>query len=70
MKEIKLFYNYNLLPSNFLLGGMEDYNYIHSNCMEITIELSCCKYPKATQLKTEWFNNKEALLAYMEEVWN
>lgn len=49
-------------------GGMEDYNYLHSNCMEITIELSCCKYPKATQLKTEWFNNKESLLAYMEEV--
>lgn len=70
MKEIKLFYNYNLLPSNMLLGGMEDYNYIHSNCLEITIELSCCKYPKATELKNEWFNNKEALLAYMEEVWN
>ena len=36
--------------------------------MEITIELSCCKYPKAEQLKTEWENNKESLLAYMEEV--
>ena len=47
---------------------MEDYNYLHSNCMEITIELSCCKYPKAEQLKTEWENNKESLLAYMEEV--
>lgn len=69
MKEIELFLH-NLLPWTLLLGGMEDYNYLHSNCMEITIELSCCKYPKATQLKTEWFNNKESLLAYMEEVWN
>ncbi|XP_061162564.1 carboxypeptidase D-like [Saccostrea echinata] len=49
-------------------GGMEDYNYLHSNCMEITIELSCCKYPKASQLKEEWYNNKEALLSFMEEV--
>ncbi|XP_071946432.1 carboxypeptidase D-like isoform X2 [Antedon mediterranea] len=49
-------------------GGMQDYNYLHSNCFEITIELSCCKYPQPSQLTTEWNNNREALLAYMEEV--
>jgi len=49
-------------------GGMQDYNYLHSNCFEITIELSCCKYPKSTELAKEWDNNKEALLSYMEEV--
>lgn len=51
-----------------ILGGMEDYNYLHSNCLEITIELSCCKYPPRTQLPEEWENNKEALLAYLEMV--
>ncbi|XP_070205330.1 carboxypeptidase D-like [Littorina saxatilis] len=49
-------------------GGMEDYNYLHSNCFEITVELSCCKYPPRTQLTQEWDNNKEALLAYLEKV--
>ncbi|KAK3084908.1 hypothetical protein FSP39_021215 [Pinctada imbricata] len=49
-------------------GGMEDYNYLHSNCFEITIELSCCKYPHASELTKEWDNNKEALLSYMEQV--
>ncbi|CAL1533608.1 unnamed protein product, partial [Lymnaea stagnalis] len=49
-------------------GGMEDYNYLHSNCLEITIELSCCKYPPATELSTEWNNNRESLLAYLEMV--
>ena len=47
---------------------MEDYNYLHSNCFEITIELSCCKYPSPDHLITEWNNNKESLLSYLEMV--
>ena len=47
-------------------GGMEDFNYLHSNCFEITMELSCCKYPKGSELPQEWANNKEAMLKYME----
>merc|ERR1719489_754612 len=49
-------------------GGMQDYNYVHSNCFEITLELSCCKHPPANRLAREWDNNKEPLLAYMEAV--
>ncbi|CAF1273000.1 unnamed protein product [Rotaria sp. Silwood1] len=49
-------------------GGMQDFNYLHSNAFEITIELSCCKYPSSKDgyLEKEWDNNKEALIAYME----
>ena len=47
-------------------GGMEDFNYLHSNCFEITMELSCCKYPVATELAGEWRLNKESLLQFVE----
>ncbi|XP_072518640.1 carboxypeptidase D, b [Salminus brasiliensis] len=49
-------------------GGMQDFNYLKGNCFEVTFELSCCKYPLASELHTEWNNNREALLAYMEKV--
>ncbi|CAK8685595.1 unnamed protein product [Clavelina lepadiformis] len=47
-------------------GGMQDYNYLHGDCMEITVELTCCKYPMASVLETEWVKNKEALLQTLE----
>ena len=49
-------------------GGMQDFNYVHSNDFEITIELTCCKYPQPSELPKEWRNNKESLLKYMELV--
>ncbi|XP_056297404.1 carboxypeptidase D [Pseudoliparis swirei] len=49
-------------------GGMQDYNYLHGNCLEITMELSCCKYPPASELQKEWDLNRESLLAFMEKV--
>ncbi|XP_027855156.1 carboxypeptidase D [Xiphophorus couchianus] len=49
-------------------GGMQDYNYLYGNCLEITMELSCCKHPMASELRKEWDLNRESLLAYMEKV--
>jgi len=49
-------------------GGMQDFNYLFSNCMELTIEVSCCKYPQETELQTHWGHNKESLLSYLEVV--
>jgi carboxypeptidase D len=32
------------------------------HCFEITIELSCCKYPPVNRLSIEWKNNRESLM--------
>ena len=49
-------------------GGMQDYNYVNSNCFEVTFELSCCNYPPARNLSKEWDNNREALISFIEQV--
>ncbi|XP_026341626.2 carboxypeptidase Z isoform X1 [Ursus arctos] len=49
-------------------GGMSDFNYLHSNCFEITVELGCVKFPPEEALYTLWQHNKEPLLNFVEMV--
>ena len=46
---------------------MQDYNYIWHGCMEVTLELSCCKFPPATELPQFWDDNRNALLQFLGE---
>jgi carboxypeptidase D len=49
-------------------GGMQDYNYIRSNCFEITVEQGCRKFPPAADLPKYWLENKNPLLAFLDQV--
>ena len=51
-----------------LSGGMTDFNYLFSNCFEITVELSCCKYPKDQELDVEWRKNKNSMVKFLQSV--
>uniref|UniRef100_A0A146MC30 Carboxypeptidase M n=2 Tax=Lygus hesperus TaxID=30085 RepID=A0A146MC30_LYGHE len=50
-----------------LTGGMQDFNYVWYGCMEITLELSCCKYPTASDLPKYWQENKMSLIKFLAE---
>jgi len=41
-----------------VFGGMQDFNYLFAGTMEVTVEVSCCKYPHARKLLGEWENNR------------
>ena len=47
---------------------MQDWNYVHTNCFEITLELGCRKFPKAELLSGFWEANKYPLLVYIGQV--
>ncbi|KAK7851799.1 carboxypeptidase sol1 [Quercus suber] len=45
-----------------IYGGMQDWNYIHYGCFELTLEISDNKWPSATELPTLWEYNKMSML--------
>ncbi|XP_061551360.1 probable carboxypeptidase X1 isoform X1 [Phycodurus eques] len=49
-------------------GSMNDFSYLHTNCFEVTVELSCDKFPHASELPAQWENNKESLVLFIEQV--
>ncbi|KAJ6306789.1 hypothetical protein OIU78_021994 [Salix suchowensis] len=45
-----------------IYGGMQDWNYIHAGCFELTLEISDNKWPNANEIPTLWEYNKMSLL--------
>ncbi|XP_062340186.1 adipocyte enhancer-binding protein 1 [Osmerus eperlanus] len=51
-----------------VVGSMNDFSYLHTNCFELSIFLGCDKFPHESELPLEWENNREALLSFIEQV--
>ncbi|MBN3296960.1 AEBP1 protein, partial [Amia calva] len=51
-----------------VVGSMNDFSYLHTNCFELSFFVGCDKFPHESELPQEWENNREALLVFMEQV--
>jgi carboxypeptidase D len=51
-----------------LYGGMQDWNYIHTNDMGITIEVSNIKSPHGSELDAFWDKNKKSIMEFMKQI--
>lgn len=49
-------------------GGMQDFNYVWGQCLELTLELSCCKNPLEETLEEFWEENKVSLIEFIKQV--
>ena len=49
-------------------GGMQDFNYMFSGTMEVTVEVSCCKFAHKSRLLEEWILNRESITSFVEQV--
>ncbi|XP_035693240.1 mucin-17-like isoform X1 [Branchiostoma floridae] len=49
-------------------GGLSDFLYLHTNSLDLAMELGCSKFPAEKDLEKEWHNNKESLIKFMEQI--
>lgn len=49
-------------------GGMQDWHYRYTGCIDVTIELNEIKRPSPTLIPQFWDENRESMLTYLETV--
>lgn len=48
-----------------VVGGMQDYGYWNYGTIELTMEISCCKYPQNNLLLSYWNYNRDAMIEHL-----
>ena len=46
-------------------GGIQDYHYVRASCYDVSLELSCCRYPPTAELLDFWEANRDALINFL-----
>lgn len=48
---------------------MQDWNYLNTNCFEVTIEMNCQKYTFENRLQKLWNEHKFAMIGFISQVY-
>jgi len=46
---------------------MQDYGYLNYGTIELTMEISCCKYPGVSTLENYWNYNRDAMIELLNQ---
>lgn len=46
---------------------MQDYSYVYGGAVELTVEVSCCKYPHRKDIERMWLMNRDSLTGLLSE---
>ena len=49
-------------------GSMQDFNYLASNCFDVTLEVGCRNFPPGKELLSIWNDNKRSLIQFIWQV--
>lgn len=67
LRGIRIFPSFQLFLFRYIVsGGMQDWNYLNTNCFEVTVEMNCEKFPQTKKLRYLWEENKYALLKFID----
>jgi carboxypeptidase D len=47
---------------------LQDWMFVYGNCFEVTVEMNCVKFPKASELYDLWNEHKFALLHFIDQI--
>lgn len=67
-RKYPIFWRTRLIYLSLFAGSMQDFSYVYTNAFEITLEISCTKYPDANDLPDEWKLNKKSMMEYLKMV--
>lgn len=51
-----------------LAGGMQDWQYVHTDCFEITVEMGCYKFPLNYMYAKLWPDHEFSLISFLSAV--
>ena len=51
----------------YVVGGMQDYNYVFAGCFEVSVMVGCCRYPPENETASLWEENQDSVINFIKQ---